>query len=509
MHHRRRLTAGAAVAVLTGAVAAAAATGVLPHRDDLPPEDRARVAAVTAPADDFSAAERFEALPGGAATVQKIVNRDIFSHPSANLSFEGRQNFAVGNGLFRKDWVSAPSSTQASDGLGPLFNARSCQGCHLKDGRGHPPLNAEDDAVSMLIRLSVPPTSEADRQRLADRTVLALAEPTYGTQLQDFAVPGLAAEGRIRLTYEDVPVELNGGETVVLRKPAFAITDPGFGPMHDDVMTSARIAQPMIGLGLLEAVGADDILAAADADDADGDGISGRPNMVRDPETGEVTLGRFGWKAIKPTIRAQSAGAFSGDMGLSSPPEPDHFGDCTDSQTDCRALPHGAQARLGAEEVPEDLLDLVVFYSANLAVPERRDIDDPQVLAGKEQFYAAGCSACHTPKFVTRRDADREAHRFQLIWPYSDMLLHDMGEGLADGRPEGDADGREWRTQPLWGIGLTQTVNEEATFLHDGRARTILEAILWHGGEAQAARDSVVEMAPDQRADLIRFLESL
>jgi CxxC motif-containing protein (DUF1111 family) len=500
----RPFLAAAMVVALTS-LAGAAAGG----RTDLTPQDRARVAAVTAPTTDFDAPEAFEAKPGGAATIDKIVNRDIFSHPSANLSFEEREQFSLGNGLFRKDWVSAPSSTQSSDGLGPLFNARSCQGCHLKDGRGHPPLNAEDDAVSMLIRLSVPPHTDAEREELADRRMLALAEPTYGTQLQDFAVPGLAAEGRVHLTYEDVPVELNGGETVTLRKPVFSITDFGYGPMRPDTMISPRIAQPMIGLGLLEAVADSDILARSDPDDADGDGISGKPNMVRDTETGEIMLGRFGWKAIQPSIREQSAHAFAGDMGLSSPPVPAHYGDCMPAQTACLAAPNGVQADMGPQEVPEDLFDLVVFYAANLAVPERRDIDDPHVLAGKAQFYAAGCPACHTPKYVTRRDADRSAHRFQLIWPYTDMLLHDMGEGLADNRPEGDADGREWRTQPLWGIGLTGTVSEEAGLLHDGRARTILEAILWHGGEAEPARQRVVEMTPQQRGDLVRFLESL
>ncbi len=499
-----RVIAGIAVLTLSGVVVSAS-TG----RDDLTPKDKARVDAVTAPAETFSEPEKFEAMPAGAATVRKIVNRDIFSHPSANLSFKGRETFSVGNGLFRKDWVTAPSSTQASDGLGPLFNARSCQGCHLKDGRGHPPASAEDDAVSMLVRLSVPPASDAERQMLADRQALVIAEPTYGTQLQDFAIPGLPSEGRVSITYEDVPVELNGGETVTLRKPTLEITDTGFGPMRPDTMLSARVAQPMIGLGLLEAVADTDILAKADPEDSDKDGISGRPNMVRDAETGDIMLGRFGWKAIQPSIREQSAHAFNGDMGLSSPPTPNPHGDCTEAQAICLEQPTGIQLALGAEEVPGDLLDLVVFYSANLAVPQRRDVDDLQVLAGKAEFYAAGCVACHTPKYVTRRDAEREAHRFQLIWPYTDMLLHDMGEGLADNRPEGDADGREWRTQPLWGIGLTQAVNEEAMFLHDGRARTILEAILWHGGEAQEARDRVVSMTPEERADLIRFLESL
>lgn len=495
--------------VLTAVGIAAAATLAAAERDDLTPDDAKRVRAVTAPTADFSVAEPFERMPAGAATVRKIVNRDIFSHPSANLSFEDRQAFQVGNGLFRKDWVSAPSSTLASDGLGPLFNARSCQGCHIKDGRGHAPEGPDDDAVTMLIRLSVPPMNDAEVAALADRRALVIPEPTYGTQLQDFAIPGIAAEGRIRTTWEEHRVELAGGETAVLRKPVFEITEPGYGPMRADTMTSPRVAQQMLGLGLLEAIAETDILAAADPDDSDGDGISGRPNRVRDVETGRIVLGRFGWKAIQPSVRSQSAHAFSGDMGLSTPVVPDPHGDCTEAQAECRVMPTGVQRHLGEHEVPSELFDLVVFYSANLAVPERRDLDDPQVLRGKEMFHAAGCAACHRPKYVTRRDAERAAHRFQLIWPYTDLLLHDMGEGLADHRPEGDATGQEWRTPPLWGIGLTHTVNAEAGFLHDGRARTLLEAVLWHGGEALAAREAVVGMPPEDRAALVRFLESL
>jgi len=499
--------AGLSLAALSGVVAPG--IGASTGRADLTPADQIRVDAVTAPAQDFTAPEAFEAKPAGAATVDRTVNRDIFSHPSANMSFEERETFHLGNALFRKDWVTAPASTQASDGLGPLYNARSCQGCHLKDGRGHAPAHTGDDAVSMLVRLSVPPSGEAERAALAERGFKAAPEPTYGNQLQDFAVPGLAAEGRVQVAYEDVPVTLSGGETVVLRKPAVTIADPAYGPMRPDTMMSARIAQPMIGLGLLEAIAETDILANADPDDADGDGISGRPNMVLDAETGDRALGRFGWKAIEPTLKQQTAHAFAGDIGLSTPVARRPHGDCTASQRACLDQPAGIQRAFGADEVSGEMLDLVTFYVANLAVPQRRDVDDPQVLAGKAQFYASGCPACHTPKFVTRRDAARDPHRFQLVWPYSDLLLHDMGEGLADHRPDGDATGREWRTPPLWGIGLTKTVSEEAGFLHDGRARTILEAILWHGGEAQAARDAVVAMSPDERADLIRFLESL
>lgn len=482
-------------------------------RPDLSRADLARVRAVTQPATTFSEPEPFEGMPAGAATIaSKLLNADIFSHPSANLPFEGQQQFLVGNGLFRKDWVPAPSSTQASDGLGPLFNARSCQACHVKDGRGHVPNDfpemPREEAVGLLLRLSVPPLTEEEHALLASGKVPVLPEPVYGHQLQNFAASGLRAEGSIARQVEEVSVTLAGGETVTLQKPTYAVARLGYGPMRADVMTSPRLAPPMIGLGLLEAIAEADILANAHRRN-DPDGVVGKPNRVRDVRTGTMALGRFGWKAGQPTVTQQSADAFSNDMGLSTPMAPNHYGDCTASQPQCLQMPHGAQPRYGEHEVQGNMLDFVGHYSANLGVPARRDVDDPRVLDGKRLFYAARCVACHVPKFVTRRDAERPEHRFQLIWPYTDLLLHDMGEGLADGRPEAQAGGREWRTPPLWGLGLTCTVNERATWLHDGRARTLLEAVLWHGGEAQAARDRVVAMTPDERADLIRFLESL
>ncbi|HYG43951.1 MAG TPA: di-heme oxidoredictase family protein, partial [Bordetella sp.] len=239
------------------ALATASAAVASNERDDLSAEDRARVAKVTAPARDFSSAEPFETLPAGAGTTRKMVNADIFSHPSANLTFEGRQEFLVGNGLFRKDWVSAPSSTQASDGLGPLFNARSCQACHTKDGRGtvpgFDPLE-RTDAVALLMRLAVPPHTEEQRRQLASGELPFVPEPVYGSQLQNFAVAGLPAEGRLEIEYEPVAVELNGGETATLMKPTYRIEDPAYGPMRDDMQMSPRLAPPMIGLGLLEAV---------------------------------------------------------------------------------------------------------------------------------------------------------------------------------------------------------------------------------------------------------------
>ncbi|MGF7009253.1 CxxC motif-containing protein (DUF1111 family) [Aminobacter sp. BE322] len=478
------------------------------ERTDLNPKDKARVERIVRPTTDFSKPEQFERMQGGAGTSEKRVNQDAFSQSSANISFEEEGTFKLGNGMFRKLWVSSPSSTQASDGLGPLFNARACQSCHLKDGRGHPP-EGNTDATSMFLRLARTAETEEEKAAVADRKVPNFPDPVYGGQFQDLAVPGLKGEGRMVIAYEEVPVELADGTRLSLRKPSYSVADLGYGPMDPKTTLSPRVTPAMIGLGLVEQIHPADLLANADPDDGNGDGISGKIAVVRDGKTGELALGRFGWKAQNPTIRQQSAGAFAGDIGISTPDVPQHWGDCTKAQADCLAMPNGVQERLGPDEAPDPIMDLVTFYSQNLAVPARRDIDDPQVLRGKQAFYEAGCASCHTPKFVTRRDAPNKAQAFQLIWPYSDFLLHDMGDGLADGQQVGDATGSEWRTPPLWGIGLTETVNGHTFFLHDGRARNLTEAILWHGGEAQASRDRFATLPATDRDALIKFLESL
>ena len=462
---------------------------------------------MTEPTDSFSKAQAFEAKSAGAATVRAMSNANAFSQPSGNITFEDELTFKVGNGLFRKLWVSSPSSTLASDGLGPLYNARSCQRCHIKDGRGHPPEGPDDNAISMFLRVSIP-ADDAELSEKIEGYLAALPEPTYGIQMQDFSLAGHPAEYRLQIEYEEISVPLSGGEVATLRKPTYTAADLGYGPLHPDAMLSPRLAPQMIGLGLLEAVPAADILALADPDDADGDGISGRPNIVWSVEFDQPMLGRFGLKAGAPTIRHQSAGAFAGDIGISNPLFPAAWGECTSAQTDCRDAPHGDDDDRGYE-VDAEGLDLVTFYSRNLGVPARREVNDPQVLRGKEVFYATGCTSCHQPSFVTHRLEDQPEQSFQLIWPYTDMLLHDMGPGLADNRPEARATGTEWRTPPLWGIGLTKQVSGHTHFLHDGRARSLLEAILWHGGEAEPKRDAVVDMTPEDRAALIRFLESL
>ncbi|PZP54072.1 MAG: thiol oxidoreductase [Agrobacterium fabrum] len=479
-----------------------------PLRNDLTEKDRSRVLAATAPTADFTRPEPFEAMSGGATTSTRKADGNAFSQPSASMTFERQQDFKLGNALFQKLWVSSPSSTQASDGLGPLFNARSCQTCHVKDGRGRPPL-AGEDAVSLFLRLARPAQNEAERAAIARHDVLNFPDETYGRQLQNLAIPGLAAEGKPIITYTEKPVRLADGEVVVLREPAYDAANLQYGPLGADTTLSARIAMPTLGLGLIEAIAEADILAKADPDDKNGDGIAGRPAWVKDHRTGEVKLGRFGWKAQNASVRDQSASAFSHDIGISTPDAPSAYGDCTDAQKDCLAMPTGVQPRLGPVEAPDPVLDLVTFYTGNLAVPQRRNVNDPTVLQGKQIFYASGCTACHTPKFVTRRDASDPMHSFQLIWPYSDFLLHDMGEGLADGQQVGEANGRQWRTQPLWGIGLTQQVNGNGFYLHDGRARSLTEAILWHGGEGQKARDAFAALQKSDRQALLAFLESL
>ncbi|MFF0947593.1 di-heme oxidoredictase family protein [Rhizobium leguminosarum] len=499
----------AAFAALAGAPATIAAGFDLPRkRTDLSEADLKRVADVTRPTADFSKAEQHEAMQAGATTSIDPVTENSFSHISANIPFEEEQNFKLGNALFRKLWVSSPSSTQASDGLGPLFNARSCMSCHVNDGRGKPP-EGGPSATSMFLRLSRAATTPEEEKSVASADVVNFPDPVYGHQLQDLAVPGLAAEGKMAISYQEEPVTLGDGETVSLRRPSYAVTNLGYGPLDPATTISPRVASAMIGLGLIEAIPEADILAHADPDDADGDGISGKAAMVRDHRSGKIALGRFGWKAQNATVRDQSADAFANDIGISTPDHPDAQGDCTKAEEKCLDMPTGVQKRLGAEEAPGPILDLVTFYSENLAVPARRKASFPETLHGKRIFYESGCISCHVPKFVTRRDTPDKAQSFQLIWPYSDFLLHDMGDGLADGQQVGLASGREWRTPPLWGIGLTRTVSGHSFFLHDGRARDLTEAILWHGGEAEKARKTFSSLSKDDRAALITFLESL
>lgn len=498
MGHSTGIARALAVAIAAAGWAAASLADNWPdladwHLSVAPPDP-------TAPAPRAS-----EALPGGAATVTGEFGRDAFSQPAANLDQAGLEAFRHGNVLFRKLWIAAPSFITGSDGLGPLYNARSCEACHRRDGRSRP-TGTGDGEAGLMVKLARPGTEAPDAIPGFHAT---LPDPRLGRQLQDHAAPGLAAEGGLDVTYSPLPVTLAGGTVILLQQPHYRLTGPA-ADLAPGLLQSARIAPPMIGLGLIEAIPAAQILAHADPADRDGDGISGRPNVVLSAEFAQPMLGRFGWKAGQPTIRAQTAHALSADMGLSTPLAMDPWGDCTPAQGACRAAPDGRDAAAGdTYEVAADGLDLLTHYARNLAVPARPGHDRPTVLAGRRLFDAAGCPACHVPAFTTARLADRPEQSDQAIWPYSDFLLHDMGAGLADDYPEALAEGREWRTPPLWGLGRAGQVNDRPGLLHDGRARTLLEAILWHSGEAQAARDHVARLSATDRRRLLDFLESL
>ncbi|WP_375750097.1 di-heme oxidoredictase family protein [Vibrio sp. HN007] len=441
----------------------------------------------------------YETRSGGGTSIKKD-GVNAFSQPAGNLPLSKRLDFSVGNSFFRNPWVQAPASTDARDGLGPLFNTNGCQNCHIKDGRGHPPESKDDHAVSMLVRLSVPPETEKQKQ---DAIINGLIpEPTYGGQLQDFSLPDAKPEGQVVINYQDVEVQFNDGEIVTLRKPTLSIEDLNYGPMHPKMMMSARVAPPMIGLGLLESIPEQTILDIAAEQEKSGDGVTGKPNYVWDVTKNDFSLGRFGWKSGQPTLMQQNAAAFNGDIGLTSALFQQE--NCTSNQTICSELPNG-----GDIEVSDNILKFVEFYTQHLAVPIRRNVKSPEVQLGQKMFDESGCESCHRTNIITGERPDLPAISNQLIHPYTDMLLHDMGEGLADHRPEYQANGREWRTQPLWGIGYTQEVNGHTYFLHDGRARNLMEAVLWHGGEAESSKQKVLAMSKNERDALIAFLNSL
>ena len=433
-----------------------------------------------------------QARPGGDTTIA-TTNRNSFGLAAPNLTNEERRVFEVGDSFFTQNWVTAPASTEARDGLGPTFNAQSCSSCHTLDGRAKPPEDAADPERGLLFRLSIPGTDPYTGGPAPD--------PIYGGQLQDRGILTVPPEGRFLITYREVPGTYEDGTPYTLLQPEYSFADLAFGSMHPEIMVSPRIAPAVFGMGLLEAIPEADILAQADPDDSDGDGISGRVNRVWDLRRAETALGRFGWKANVPTVEQQIAGAFHGDIGITSPLFTEE--NCTADQVDCQSALNG-----GSPEIGEERLGKVVFYQQTLAVPAMRHVDDPRVRQGAGLFLEAGCAACHTPSHTT---GDHPVHAVsgQEIFPYTDMLLHDMGEGLADGRPDFRADGQEWRTPPLWGIGLIENVNNHTRLLHDGRARDIAEAILWHDGEGLEAREEFRKMSREEREALIRFLESL
>ncbi|MDP6517239.1 MAG: di-heme oxidoredictase family protein [Alphaproteobacteria bacterium] len=443
---------------------------------------------ISASVDHFAPA----ALSAGDAT-SFLRSREAFSAPLGNLDPKRLRAFAFGRHLFRRNWVIAPSSVESLDGLGPTFNRVTCSGCHLKDGRGRPPASPDEPMKSMLVRLSVPSVGSNGGPS---------PHPVYGSQLQDKGIPGVPKEGRATIRYREIEGAFADGQHYRLRAPIYEFTELEHGPLGDDFMFSPRVAPAIHGLGLLEAVAEAVIEDTADPNDSDGDGISGKVNRVWDNVTGQERLGRFGWKANTASLHQQVAAAAFGDIGITTTVFP--FDNCPPAQSACMAAPNG-----GMPELDDRRLETLVSYARSLGVPARRDLDNPSVRRGEILFASAGCASCHAPNLTTGAATVLPELAEQTIHPYTDLLLHDMGEGLADGRPDFEASGREWRTPPLWGIGLVQRVNLHQFFLHDGRARGFMEAVLWHGGEAEAAREAVLAMPKADRDALIAFLGSL
>ena len=439
-------------------------------------------------------AEHGEEYSGGQNLTAFDLSENAFGQEAIGLTAEQQTDFVVGNSIFRNNWVIAPSSVQSLDGLGPMMNAISCGGCHFKDGRAKPPLSATEKLNGLLFRLSIP--GESLHGGPVD-------EPIYGGQFQEKAIQGVESEGDIEVYYDEISGSYPDGKAYTIRAPRYEFKNFKFGNWSPGILISPRIAPQMPGLGLLENIDEETILGFADEFDSDNDGISGKPNYVWDEVQHKMVLGRFGWKANQPSILQQTAAALNGDIGITSSLFP------TDGLSQTERFLYAQIPNGGEPEIDDESVQKIVAYLQTLAVPGRRDWNKGEILNGKKIFNDLNCGKCHIAKMVTSQKNTFTMLNGQTIRPYTDLLLHDMGEGLADNRPDFKATGSEWRTPPLWGIGMIQTVNKHTYLLHDGRARNIEEAILWHGGEAQQSREDFKNLTERDRKLLITFIETL
>ncbi len=446
-----------------------------------------------------------ETTPASAAAVLPHM---AYLQPVPDLQDAQKKNFRAGEKVFNTLWIAVPED-QISKwwdlsqpgpggsewGLGPTFLAQSCVSCHVQAGRGRTNDGGGGPVFMQSLRLSVPGAGPHGSPN---------PEPNYGLQIQSFDTSQREGvkfgEGEVHIDWKTSSFAFPDGSSIELRKPVVRLEKLGFGPLAQGVMTSLRNSQAIFGLGHLEAVSEADILALAEWQKSQG--LNGRPNYVRDDINDKMSIGRFGWKANQPSLRQQLAAAFLGDIGTTSTIYPTQ--NCPSAQKDCLAAKHS-----GKPELREELWDSLTFWVSALDVPAPRDREQPTVMRGEKLFSAVNCAQCHVPELKTGKSALIPQLSGKTIRPYTDLLLHDMGPELADGRPDFKASGRDWRTPPLWGIGLSKQVNGSTNFLHDGRARNLLEAIVWHGGEAEASRKLFMKLSKDERDDLIAFLNSL
>lgn len=431
----------------------------------------------------------------GGDTTRIVAAGSSFTFLMSNAQ-EGRARvFSFGNRIFNTNWVQAPGSVKSFDGLGPVFNRVGCAGCHTFDGRGRPPEKRGDPMDSILVRLSLPGVGPHGGP---------LPHPAYGDQLNDRGIQNVPAEGQAIIDYAEQPGTYGDGEAYSLRKPSLSFVNLAFGAL-DGALTSARVGPQVIGMGLLESVPATTLEALADPEDSDGDGISGRVNQVWSGAAQKMMPGRFGWKANAPTLRDQDANAANGDIGLTTSIHPEQ--NCGEGEAACAAA--YVQPANEGPELSDAFFEKLLFYMQSIAVPRQRDETTHTVTRGAALFRETGCAACHLPTLQTDANAVLPELANQTFHPFTDLLIHDMGEGLADGRPDFLASGSEWRTPPLWGLGLIQQVNGHTLLLHDGRARGFAEAILWHGGEAETAKERFRTMPKSDREAVVAFLKSL
>jgi CxxC motif-containing protein (DUF1111 family) len=402
-----------------------------------------------------------------------------FKQMATNTAPVNGQPFMLGRRLHHTNFAtgahSEPNNPIFSEQvglLGPKFIARSCVECHVNNGRSlPPPINGP--MFQSVVRVG------------GDAS--GAPHPVLGSVLQPQMTTG-TAEGSARISsYTYTSGQYADGTNYELRKPNYTFT----GPVPD--YYSVRVAPQLIGLGLLEAVSEETIASLADPTDVDQDGISGRMRTVIDPETGEPRLGRFTYKGAQARLSHQIAAALNADMGVTTSVAP---------------ILDGATAA-GPAELSDTDLEYMTRYVALLGVAARRNLGDAEATLGEALFTSASCVSCHTPTLTTGPYHPMSELRNQTLHPFTDLLLHDMGEGLADNMGEGDATGAEWRTPPLWNLGLTEGVTGGEAYLHDGRARTLEEAILWHGGEAEDAKEAFRTMHATERAALIKYLKSL
>ncbi len=453
---------------------------------------------------EFDVAEHNSA---GGMTTRRLYASYIY--PGNNVSRTMQLNFWTGFSLFRDPWVAAPSATGNRDGLGPLFNTRSCVACHTAGSR------AKIDETGLMLPLSLVVRLGSTNPDISS------SDPTYGEQIQPRAVRYRVAKNKrqdsayienigeawLNKSYQVITGKFADGTSYELLKPSYELTKLAYGPLASHVGLSVRLAPNVFGLGLLNAIKTEDLLSQEDIDDSDNNQISAKYNRVLNVVTNEMEIGRFGFKAKQPNLRQQVAAAFRDDIGITNSLFPKET--CSDKQVACKSAVQYGGHSLDNLEIPDNRLNLTVTFNELLGVPPARQLASEQVQLGRKVFYQSQCHQCHTPSYITDENYPVKALAKQKIWPYTDLALHDMGEGLADGVYEFDASGREWRTAPLWGIGLQKTNTGQQRFLHDGRARTINEAILWHGGESETSKQMYLKLSKEQRDALILFIKAI